>query len=94
MLHMMSVEKLQNEIRGLSANELTQLTEWLCQYLANSTQAAQGGWQETTEQVNELERRLAEFQADPNVATPFEPDYFNNLKRRLIDERAQKASSR
>ena len=44
--------------------------------------------------IRGLERRLAEFKSNPAIATPFEPDYFNNLKRQLADERAQKTSAR
>ena len=36
----------------------------------------------------ELDRRLAEFEANPAIAVPFEPNYFENLKRQLVNERA------
>jgi len=32
-----------------------------------------------------LERRLAEFKAEPSISMQFEPDYCENLKRQLAD---------
>jgi len=51
-------------------------------------------WQESADQIAELDRRLAEFKADPALATPFKSDYFDNLKRQLADGRAKRASAR
>ena len=74
------------------------MTEWISGYLAarppSLPTSPDPDWPESPELVAELERRLAEFKADPAIATPFEPDYFDNLKRQLADERAQKASAR
>lgn len=52
------------------------------------------GAHETAELIAELERRLNEFKANPAIAVPFEPNYFEDLKRQLADERAKKASAR
>lgn len=84
-----SIEQIEDDIRRLSGHDLARLTEWLGDHLAS-----RADWQETPEQTAELERRLAEFKADPSIATPFEPHYFDNLKRQLADERAKKASAR
>jgi hypothetical protein len=61
---------------------------------APTTAAAKDDWQETPELLAELDRRLVEFNANPAIALPFEPDYFDNLKRQLADERTPKASAR
>lgn len=94
----MSVEQIEEQIRQLPTNDLIRLTEWFSGYLAArpSQPTADGDtdWSESPQLVAELERRLAEFKADPSIATPFEPDYFDNLKRQLANERAQKASVR
>jgi hypothetical protein len=94
----MSVEQIEEQIRQLQTSDLLQLTEWFNGYLLTrlpSSPAGEGAdWPESPELVAELERRLAEFKADPSIATPFEPDYFNHLKEQLADERAQKASAR
>lgn len=93
----MSVEQIEQQIQRLPATELLRLAEWFNGFLASHlppSDSAGGDWQETPELIAELDRRLAEFSANPAIAVPFEPDYFENLKRQLADERAQKASAR
>lgn len=94
----MSVEQIEEQIQHLAANDLARFTEWFGRFLAGRVSSlkpdAEPGWDESPEQVAELEKRLAEFKADPGMATPFEADYFDNLKRQLADERAKKASTR
>lgn len=93
----MSVEQIEQQIQQLPASEVIRFAEWFNGFLASHAPAptsADGDWQETPELVAELDRRLAEFAANPAIAAPFEPDYFENLKRQLADERAQKASAR
>ena len=85
----MSLEQIEEQIQRLSPNDLLRLSQWLSGYLTT-----RDDWHETPAQIKELERRLAEFTADPSIAVPFEPDYFQNLKRQLADERAKKASAR
>ena len=90
----MSVEQLEQQIQQLPPADLVRLAEWFNRLLASRTPAdaaTEPEWEETPELVAELERRLAEFRANPAIAVPFEPDYFENLKRQLLDERAQKA---
>jgi len=70
---------------------VVRLAEWFSGFLASQTPPGSppdADWQETPELVAELERRLAEYTANPAIAVPFEPDYFENLKRQLVDERA------
>ena len=93
----MSVEQIEQQIRRLPASEVVRLAEWFNGFLAGQASApatADDDGQETPELVAELDRRLAEFSANPAVAVPFEPDYFDDLKRQLAHERAQKASAR
>jgi hypothetical protein len=93
----MSIEQIEQQIQQLPASELVRLCEWFNGFLASRTHtptAVEPDWQETPELITELNRRLAEFQANPDIAAPFEPDYFENVKRQLADERAQKASAR
>jgi hypothetical protein len=93
----MSVEQIEQQIQRLPASELVRLAEWFNGFLASTAATRDAGdvdWQETPELLAELDRRLAEFQANPAIAIPFEPEYFDNLKRQLEDERAQKASAR
>ena len=94
----MSVEQIEQQIRQLPADELARFTQWFGGFLAGRVSVAasdeQATWQEPPEVIAELERRLNEFKANPGIAVPFEPDYFDNLKRQLADERAKKASAR
>ena len=94
----MSVEQIEQQIRQLPADELARLSQWFGAFLATRVSASPSDesatWQEPPELVAELERRLSEVTANPALAVPFEPDYFDNLKRQLADERAKKASAR
>ena len=93
----MSVEQLEQQIQRLPADDLVRLAEWFNGFLASRTppdSAAELEWTETPELLAELDRRLTEFKANPAIAVPFEPDYFERLKRQLLDERAQKAPAR
>jgi hypothetical protein len=55
----------------------------------HTSTTAEPDWQETPELMAELNRRLAEFQTNPDMAVPFEPEYFESVKRQLADECAQ-----
>ena len=93
----MSVEQIEQQIQRLAAPEVIRLAEWFNGFLAAhapTPAAAEDDWQETPELVAELDRRLAEFTANPAIAVPFAPDYFDHLKRQLVDERAPQASAR
>jgi hypothetical protein len=46
-------------------------------------QPEQPTWPEPKELIAELDRRRAQFKANPEVVEPFEPDYFEDLKKRL-----------
>ena len=92
-----SVEQIEQQIQRLPAPEVIRLAEWFNGFLAAhvpTATAADDEWQETPELLAELKRRLVEFTANPAIAVPFEPDYFDNLKRQLVDERAPQASAR
>ena len=83
----MSVEQIEQQIRQLPAEDLAQLARWFGGFLAERVSAAPHDessiWHETPELIAELERRLNEFKANPAIAVPFEPDYFEDLKRQL-----------
>lgn len=93
----MSVEQIEQQIQRLPASDVVRLAEWFNGFLASHAAAPATGdddWQETPELLAELERRLAEFSANPALAVPFEPDYFDDLKRQLAHERAQETPAR
>ena len=90
----MSVDQIENQIRQLSMSDVARLTKWLTEYLASQSGPNEEMWLESNEQRAELERRLNEFLENPSIATPFESDYFTNLKRQFADERSKKASTR
>ena len=85
----MSVEQIEQQIQRLPASDVIRLAEWFNGFLAAHTPAtasADSDWQETPELITELNRRLAEFAANPAIAVPFEPDYFDRVKHRLPDQ--------
>ena len=90
----MSVDQIEEQIRQLTPAELARLTQWFGKFLADAAPVPSSDWQESAELIAELDRRLTEFKADPSNAKPFEPDYFENLRQQLADERAKKASAR
>lgn len=91
--HRMSVDQIEEQIRTLTLSDLGRLTKWFGQFLAERVTSPNSDWQESAEQIAQLESRLAEFKAHPEIAIPFEPNYFDNLRRQLADERAKKASA-
>ena len=93
MVAKVSVDQIEECIRQLSKDDLAKLTRWLAEYLG-SQQNSPHKWEESDEQRAELERRLAEFLNNPAILTPFEPNYFEDLRRQLADERPKKASAR
>lgn len=93
----MSIEQLEEQIQQLPPADLVRLAAWFSDFMASratTNTQAESEWRETAELVAELDRRLAEYTANPDIATVFEPDYFESLKRQLANERAQKASAR
>jgi len=88
------VDRIEEQIRQLTASDLSRFTKWFGQYLADRVSSPELDWQESADQIAELDRRLAEFKADPALATPFKSDHFDNLKRQLADGRAKRASAR
>jgi hypothetical protein len=93
----MSIEQIERQIQGLPPSDLIRLAEWFSGFLAAQTPSDTlpvVEWRETPEFVAELDRRLAEFTANPGIAVPFEPDYFDRLKRQLEDERVKTAPAR
>jgi hypothetical protein len=90
----MSVDQIEEQIRKLAPSDLSRFTKWFGQYLADRVSSPELDWQESADQIAELDRRLAQFKADPAIAAPFKPDYFDNLKRQLADDRVKKASAR
>jgi hypothetical protein len=75
----MSIDQIKEEVRRLSPRDLVQFTEWLENYLTSKQD-----WPETSEHLAQLEARLADFKANPQMFEPFEPDYFENLKKQLL----------
>ena len=92
----MSVEQMEQQIERLPASDVIRLAERFNGFLAAhapTPASPDDDRRKTPELVDELDCRRAEFTANPAIAVPFEPDYFDNLKRQLADERARKASA-
>ena len=88
----MRVDQIEEQISHLTPADLRRLAEWFGEFLADRLKSPNTDWQESPEQIAELDKRLAEFEADPALAIPFEADFFDNLRQSLADERAKKAS--
>src|SRR6266481_4468297 len=57
----MSVDQIEEQIRRLTPTDLGRLTKWFGRFLADRVTSPNSDWQESAEQIAELERRLAEF---------------------------------
>ena len=75
----MSVDQIEEQIRQLTASDLSRFTKWFEQYLTDHISSPELDWQESAELIAELDRRLTEFKADPTLAAPFSSDYFDKL---------------
>jgi hypothetical protein len=65
----MSVDQIEEQIRQLAASELSLFTKWFGQYLAGRVSSPELDWQESADQIAELQRRFAEFNSDPRCCS-------------------------
>jgi len=50
----MSVDQIEEQIRQLTASDLSQFTKWFGQYLADPVSSPELDWQESADQIAEL----------------------------------------
>jgi hypothetical protein len=89
-----SLKELEMQVRQLPNSDLAKFSEWFDVFRdANLLTEDAGGSIEGAQQ-QEVLRRRAEFLADPSLATAWDDGFFDRLRQRLADVRAEKAASR
>jgi hypothetical protein len=91
----MSLEELEKQVQHLPARDLTRFAEWFAVYREASVLAGEDNRSDIEiAQQEELLRRQADYLSDPSIATAWDDGFFDRLRQRLADARAQKAASR
>jgi len=88
----MSVEQLESNLLRLSRDERRRFIEWFYRH-EHEIFEAQEEDRVSPEIESEILRRGEELRANPGLAVPVTDDWFENLKRRLPNASAFKASS-
>jgi hypothetical protein len=89
-----SLKELELQVQQLPKPELAKFSEWFDVFresnalTAGESNALEGAQQE------EVLRRQAEFLADPSLASAWDDGFFDRLRQRLADARAQIVASR
>ena len=86
----MSVELLESQILALPLAERRALTRWMDEHRDEIEQPSAL----TSAQQSEVQKRLAEMEADPTLRVPFAESDVKQMFKEIMDERAAKASSR
>lgn len=86
----MSVEQLESQILALPLAERRALTRWMDEHRDEIEQPSALA----NAQRSEVQRRLAEMEADPALRVPFAEAEVKQMFKEIMDERAAKTSSR
>lgn len=89
-LKSMSVEQLESQIMALPLAERRALTRWLDEHRDEIEQPSVL----SRAQETEVQRRLAEMEADPTMRVPFDEKDVEQMFKEIMNERAAKASTR
>ena len=86
----MSVEQLESQVLALPLAERRAFTRWLDDHRDEIEQPSAL----TSAQQSEVQKRLAEMEADPALRVPFGEAEVEQMFKEIMDERAAKTSSR
>jgi hypothetical protein len=88
-----SLKELEMQVQQLPTPDLAKFSEWFDVFReANALTAGAPGEIEAAQQ-EEVLRRQAEYLANPSLATAWDDGFFDRLRQRLADARAQKTAS-
>jgi hypothetical protein len=88
-----SLKELEMQVQQLPKPDLARFSEWFDVFReANVLTEGAPGEIERAQQEEAL-RRQAEYLANPSLATAWDDGFFNRLRQRLADARAQKTPS-
>ena len=86
----MSVEQLESQVLALPLIERRAFTRWLDEHRDEIEQPSAL----TSAQQSEVQKRLAEMEANPSLRIPFAEADVERMCKEIMDERAAKTSSR
>ena len=86
----MSVEQLESQVLALPLAERRAFTRWLDEHRDEIEQPSVL----LRVQESEVQRRLAEMEADPSLRVPFAEANVEQMFKKIMDERAAKTSPR
>jgi hypothetical protein len=88
-----NLNDLEKQVQQLPKTDLAKFTEWFDVFReANALTADTPGDIEGAQQ-EEVLRRQADYLANPSLASDWDDGFFDRLRQRLADARAQKAAS-
>lgn len=90
----MSLKELELRVQQLPKPDLMKFSEWFDVFREVHVLTAEASEDLDGAQQEEVLRRQAEYLANPSLATDWDDGFFNRLRQRLVDARAQKTTSR
>ena len=90
----MSLKELELQVQQLGKPDLVKFSEWFDGFREANVLTGDAAGDIEVIQKEEVLRRQAEYLANPSIATAWDDGFFDRLRQRLADARAQKAASR
>ena len=90
----MSLKDLELQVQQLPKPDLVKFSEWFDLFREAHVPAGDAPGEIEGAQQEEVLRRQAEYLANPALATSWDDGFFERLRQRLADARAQKAGRR
>jgi hypothetical protein len=89
-----SLKELEIQVQQLPKPDLVKFSEWFDVFRETGVLAGDVPGDIGEAQKEEVLRRQAEYLANPSLATSWDDGFFDRLRQRLADARAQKTPSR
>jgi hypothetical protein len=89
-----SLKELEMQVQQLPKPDLVKFSEWFDVFREANVLTEEAPGDIANAQQEEVLRRQAEYIANPSLATAWDDGFFDRLRQRLADARAQKAASR
>ena len=90
----MSLKELEMQVQQLPKSDLVKFSEWFDVFREVNVLTGDAPGDLEGAQQEEVLRRRAEYLANPSIATAWDDGFFDRLRQRLADARAQKAAGR
>jgi hypothetical protein len=88
-----SLKELEIQVQQLPKPDLVKFSEWFDIFREAKVLTGDAPGDIERAQQEEVLRRQAEYLANPSLATAWDDGFFDRLRQRLADARAQKAGS-